>query len=59
MAESSLASDSSVKQVNDVLDLLGTGVRRNKVTRGNLEQNFSLASYSETDIVRNTLRGSI
>ena len=30
-----------------------------KVTRGNLEQNFFLASYSETDTVRNTLRGCI
>ena len=30
-----------------------------KVTRGNLERNVSLASYSETDTVRNTLRGCI
>ena len=30
-----------------------------KVTRGNLEQNFSLASYREMDTVRNTLRGCI
>ena len=47
MAESSLASDSSVKQVNDVLDLLGTGVHCNTFSEGGKRQNLELQRFKE------------
>ena len=47
MAESSLASDSSVKQVNDVLDLLGTGVHCNTFSERGKRQNLELQRFKE------------
>ena len=55
MAESSLTSDSSVKQVSDVLDLLGTGVLCNTFSERGKRQNLELQRFKEATRARENL----
>ena len=55
MAESSLTSDSSVKQVSDVLDLLGTGVLCNTFSERGKRQNLELQRFKEATRARKNL----